>query len=76
MKICILDGYSLNPGDLDWSPVERLGDVTLFDRTPADKIVERAADADIVLTNKTPITAANIEAAKSLRYIGVASTPI
>ena len=57
MKICILDGYSLNPGDLDWSPVERLGDVTLFDRTPADKIVERAADADIVLTNKVPFSA-------------------
>ena len=70
MKICILDGYSLNPGDLDWSPVERLGDVTLFDRTPADKIVERAADADIVLTNKVPFSADTLR----LRFICVLAT--
>lgn len=74
MKICILDGYSLNPGNLDWSPVERLGDVTLFDRTPADKIVERAADADIVLTNKVPFSADTLRQLPRLRFICVLAT--
>lgn len=74
MKICILDGYSLNPGVLDWSPVERLGDVTLFDRTPADKIVERAADADIVLTNKVPFSADTLRQLPRLRFICVLAT--
>lgn len=74
MKICILDGYSLNPGDLDWSPVEHLGDVTLFDRTPADKIVERAADADIVLTNKVPFSADTLRQLPRLRFICVLAT--
>lgn len=74
MKICILDEYSLNPGDLDWSPVERLGDVTLFDRTPADKIVERAADADIVLTNKVPFSADTLRQLPRLRFICVLAT--
>lgn len=74
MKICILDGYSLNPGDLDWSPVERLGGVTLFDRTPADKIVERAADADIVLTNKVPFSADTLRQLPRLRFICVLAT--
>lgn len=74
MKICILDGYFLNPGDLDWSPVERLGDVTLFDRTPADKIVERAADADIVLTNKVPFSADTLRQLPRLRFICVLAT--
>lgn len=74
MKICILDGYSLNPGDLDWSPVERLGDVTLFDRTPAYKIVERAADADIVLTNKVPFSADTLRQLPRLRFICVLAT--
>ena len=74
MKICILDGHSLNPGDLDWSPVERLGDVTLFDRTPADKIVERAADADIVLTNKVPFSADTLRQLPRLRFICVLAT--
>ena len=74
MKICILDGYSLNPGDLDWSPVERLGDVPLFDRTPADKIVERAADAAIVLTNKVPFSADTLRQLPRLRFICVRAT--
>lgn len=74
MKICILDGYSLNPGDLDWSPVERLGNVTLFDRTPADKIVERAANADIVLTNKVPFSADTLRQLPRLRFICVLAT--
>ena len=74
MKICILDGYSLNPGDLDWSPVERLGDVTLFDRTSADKIVERAADADVVLTNKVPFSADTLRQLPRLRFICVLAT--
>lgn len=74
MKICILDGYSLNPGDLDWSPIERLGDVTLYDRTPADLIVERAHDAEIVLTNKVPFSAETLSALPKLRFICVLAT--
>lgn len=74
MKICILDGYSLNPGDLDWSPIERLGDVALYDRTPAELIVERAADAEIVLTNKVPFNADTLAALPKLRFICVLAT--
>lgn len=74
MKICVLDGYSLNPGDLDWSPVERLGDVTVYDRTPADKIVERAAGADIVLTNKVPFSADTLRQLPRLKFICVLAT--
>ena len=54
-KIVILDGYAENPGDLSWEGLEALGELTVYDRTPADKIVERIADHDIVYTNKTPI---------------------
>ncbi len=55
MKIVILDGYTENPGDLSWEGFEKLGELTVYDRTPVDKIVERIGDADAVITNKTPI---------------------
>lgn len=55
MKIAVLDGYTLNPGDLSWEGLQQLGEVTVYDRTPADKVVERAAGAEVVFTNKTPI---------------------
>lgn len=74
MKIVVLDGYAANPGDLDWSPLEALGEVEVFDRTPADKVLERCRDAEIVLTNKVPFDAERIQALPQLRYIGVTAT--
>lgn len=56
MKIVVLDGYTLNPGDLSWKGLEELGEVVIYDRTPEDKIAERIGDAQIVITNKTPIS--------------------
>lgn len=60
-RIVALDGYGLNPGDLSWEKIEALGDFTVYDRTAVDEIVERAAEADIVLTNKTPLSAATLD---------------
>ncbi len=73
-KIVVLDGYTLNPGDNPWSPVEALGDLTVYDRTPADKVLERAKDADIVLTNKTPLPGEIIENLSDLKLTGVLAT--
>ena len=73
-KIVILDGYTENPGDLSWEGFEGLGELTVYDRTPAEKIIERIGDADVICTNKTPITAATIDACPSIRYIGVLAT--
>ena len=53
MKIVVLDGYTLNPGDLSWDTISRMGDFTVYDRTPRDQVLERSAGADIILTNKT-----------------------
>ena len=74
MKIVVLDGYSLNPGDLDDTKLQQLGEVVSFDRTPLECIVERAIDADIVLTNKTPLSAATLAQLPKLTYIGVLAT--
>lgn len=74
MKIVVLDGYTLNPGDIGWDGFEKLGEFVCYDRTPADKIVERIGDAEVVITNKTPITRATIEAGQNIRYIGVLAT--
>ncbi|MCI9251817.1 MAG: D-2-hydroxyacid dehydrogenase [Lachnospiraceae bacterium] len=77
MKIVILDGYTENPGDLSWEGFERLGEVTLYDRTPvkdAKEIQNRIGDAKIVITNKTPLTRETIEACPQIRYIGALST--
>ena len=76
MNIVVLDGFTLNPGDLDWSPLERLGNVQVYDRTGDDErsIAQRASGAEIVLTNKTPLTAAVIEQLSGLKYIGVLAT--
>lgn len=73
MKIVVLDGYTLNPGDISWEPLERLGDLTVYDRTPPEKAAERIGDAEIVLTNKTPITAELIRGSR-MQYIGVLAT--
>ena len=76
MKIVILDGYTENPGDLSWAELEKLGEVTIYDRTPYDdaEIVRRIGDAEIVLTNKTPIRRAVLDACPNLRFIAVLAT--
>jgi glycerate dehydrogenase len=74
MKIVVLDGYTLNPGDLDWSGLERLGDVKVYERTSVEDIISRAEDAEIVLTNKTPLAANALARLPKLRYIGVLAT--
>jgi glycerate dehydrogenase len=73
-QIVVLDGHTLNPGDLDWSPLERCGSLRVYDRTSPSQVLERAASADILLTNKTPLTAAMIAELPQLRYIGVLAT--
>lgn len=74
MKIVILDGYALNPGDLSWESLQRLGDVEVHDRTPEAEVTSRAKDADMVLTNKTPLSSATLANLPKLRYIGVLAT--
>lgn len=74
MKIVILDGYTLNPGDLHWTGFEALGELTVYDRTSADDVVSRIADADIVYTNKTPITHVTLDSCPNVKYIGVLAT--
>ena len=74
MKIVVLDGYALNPGDNPWNGVAELGDLTVYDRTDAQKIVERASGADVVLTNKTPLTAETLEQLPDLKFIAVLAT--
>jgi glycerate dehydrogenase len=73
-RIVILDGYTLNPGDLDWAPLAALGDLTVYDRTPPGHILERAAGADILLTNKVPLSSDTIAALPQMRCIGVLAT--
>ena len=72
--IVVLDGHTANPGDLSWEPLEAVGRCTVHDRTVPAEIVPRAAAADIVLTNKTPLTRETIEALPRLAYIGVLAT--
>ncbi len=74
MKIVVLDGYTLNPGDLTWDGLAQLGALTVHDRTPKDKILERCRGAEIVFTNKTPLRAEVINQLPALRYIGVLAT--
>ena len=74
MKIVVLDGYTLNPGDLYWDDLKKIGDVVIYDRTPADKIVERSIGAEIVFTNKTPLYKDVLKQLTSLKYIGVLAT--
>ncbi len=74
MEIVVLDGYTLNPGDLSWAGLEALGDVTVYERTPADKVVERAQDADAVFTNKEPLTEDQLSQLPNLKFIGVLAT--
>ena len=74
MNIVYLDAYTLNPGDLDWTPLTALGNVTFYDRTSPDQIVERAKDAAIVLVNKVKMSRETLAQLPKLRYIGVTAT--
>jgi glycerate dehydrogenase len=73
-KIVILDGYTENPGDLSWSGFEVLGELTVYDRTAPDQVVSRIGDANIVYTNKTPITRETLETCPKIEFIGVLAT--
>ena len=74
MQIVVLDGYTLNPGDLSWDGLRALGPCVIYDRSAPAEVVPRALEAEIVLTNKTPIGAAVIEELPKLRAIGVLAT--
>ena len=74
MKIVVLDGYALNPGDLSWECLNQFGDVTVYDRTPAELIVTRIGDADVILLNKPPITEETLAACPSVKLICVLAT--
>lgn len=74
MKITILDGYGMNPGDMSWAPLEELGDLTVYDRTAPEQVLERAAGSEALLTNKTVLTAETLRALPQLRYVGVLAT--
>ena len=74
MKIVVLDGYCLNPGDLSWAALQEIGELEVFDRTAAEDVVERTQGAEIVFTNKTPLSAEAIASLPALRYIGVLAT--
>lgn len=74
MNIVVVDGYTLNPGDLSWEPLKELGQVTIYDRTAPNKTIERCIDADMVLTNKVIFNAETIKALPKLKYIGVLAT--
>lgn len=74
MKIVVLDGYTANPGDLDWAPLSALGELVVYERTPAALTLERAAGAQVILTNKVLLGAAEMAALPELRYVGVLAT--
>ena len=74
MKIVVLDGFTLNPGDLNWDELKSLGDCEIHDRTPPQEVLTRAADAEIVLTNKTVLTREQIQGLPRVKYIGVLAT--
>ncbi len=74
MKIVVLDGQTLNPGDLSWVELEKLGSCTVYERTAPTQVLERAGDAEVVLTNKTVLGRGEIAGLRRLRYIGLLAT--
>ena len=74
MKIVVLDGYTLNPGDISWGGMEKFGEVKVYDRTKEDEIVSRIGDAEVVYTNKTPLTRETFEACPNIKFVGVLAT--
>jgi glycerate dehydrogenase len=76
MKIVVLDGYATNPGDLSWDGLSEFGELTVYDRTPAELTLDRAADAEILISNKVFIGAAEMAALPALRYVGIQATGV
>ena len=74
MKIVVLDGYGLNPGDLSWDAMKKLGELTVYDRTAPDELLQRAHQAEVLITNKTVITKENLDQLPAVKYIGVLAT--
>lgn len=74
MKIVVTDGYTINPGDLSWEGIQQLGAVTIYDRTPPELLVERCRDAEIIITNKTPVQKDSIQQLPALKLIAVTAT--
>lgn len=74
MKIVVLDGYTLNPGDISWAGMEAFGEVEVYDRTSPEDVVSRIGDAEVVYTNKTPITKETLDACSNIKFIGVLAT--
>jgi len=74
MNLVVLDGFTLNPGDLSWADLQALGACTIYDRTPPSELLARAAEADLLLTNKTELGADTIRRLPRLKYIGVLAT--
>lgn len=74
MKIVVLDGYTLNPGDLSWDELKTYGDLTVYDRTPPELVTERAIDAEVLFTNKVILERESLKQLKNLKYIGVLAT--
>ncbi|MBW6464486.1 MAG: D-2-hydroxyacid dehydrogenase [Firmicutes bacterium] len=73
-RVVVLDGYTLNPGDLSWNGFAEIGDLTVYDRTDPDEVIDRIKEATIVLTNKTALSEVMLKSAPKLRYIGVLAT--
>lgn len=74
MKITVLDGYGLNPGDLSWKEFENIGEITVYDRTSPSEVVERALGSEAILTNKTVLDGETLRRLPGLKYIGVLAT--
>ena len=74
LRLVVLDGYTVNPGDNPWDKLAELGDLTVYDRTGSEDIIARAQDADVVITNKTPLRAETIDKLPRLRCIGILAT--
>jgi len=73
-KIVVLDGYAVNPGDLNWDGIAAMGELTVYDRTPAEETAARIGDAEVIFTNKTVITAEVLDACPSVRMVGELAT--
>lgn len=74
MKIVVLDGYALNPGDLSWDEMKLLGELEIYDRTSPEQVLERSIGAEALITNKTVLTSDHMDALPNLKYIGVLAT--
>ena len=76
MNIVVLDGHTLNPGDLSWEEFEELGEVVVYDRSSAEEVIERCRDCDAIITNKAIVSADSIRGSENLKYIGVTATGV